>query len=42
VAREGVLIRRKALRLMAKLQEAEVYRIKPDTDENVTVVFQCE
>jgi len=42
VAREGVLFGRKALRLMVKLQGAEVYRINADTDGSVTVVFQYE
>jgi hypothetical protein len=42
VAREGVLFGRKALRLMVKLQGAEVYRINADTDGSVTIVFQYE
>jgi hypothetical protein len=42
VAREGALFARKALRLVVKLQAAEVYRANADTDGSVTVVFQYE
>jgi len=42
VAREGVFFARKALRLVVKLQGAEVYRLNADTDGTVTIVFQYE
>ncbi len=42
VARDGVFFGRKALRLVVKLQGAEMYRANADTEGNVTVVFQYE
>lgn len=42
VARDGVFFGRKALRLVVKLQGAEVYRINAEMDGSVTVVFQYE
>jgi len=42
VAREGVLIGRKALPVVVTLQWAEVYRINANTDGSVTVVFPYE
>jgi hypothetical protein len=42
VARDGVFFGRKALRLVVKLQGAEMYRANADTDGNIAVVFQYE
>lgn len=42
VAREGALFSRKALRLVVKLQGAEMYRANAEADGSVTVVFQYD
>jgi hypothetical protein len=42
VAREGALFARKALRLIVKLQGAEMYRANAEADGSVSVVFQYE
>jgi hypothetical protein len=42
IAREGALFGRKALRLVVKLQGAEMYRANAEADGSVTAVFQYE
>jgi hypothetical protein len=42
VGREAVAFGRKSVRLVVRLQGAEVYRINADTDGSITIVFQYE